>query len=374
VRAAIACLTADTHLAPRAWAGHPGVTGDSYFGLQAVYAVAEKWRLPVVLAGDVFDVNRPDAGSVAVAQGVISTHQLAGLPTYYVQGQHELSAPPWLSLTAASHLHRSTVEVGGVRVRGLDYTRLGRLAGELAAVPAGTDVLVAHQVWREHMGGQAVTEGRFADIPHARVVVSGDFHGHRATPVTGASGQPLLAVSPGTVCLQAADEDPAKYAFVLFDDLTVESVRLPSRPAVRNTVTTERCLDEAVARLRVEADRAVAEAAAAGVPAYLLKPVWLVRCRGDVPHVADRLREVAGDSVHLIASVAHRPPDDGTDGPPVAAGATTMRDCLAAVVDPADDIYETCDRLLASPDPAAEVAAVITDWMAGEFPKTEELT
>jgi len=189
-----------------------------------------------------------------------------------------------------------------------------------------------------------------------------------------ATGLALLAVSPGTVCLQAADEDPAKYAFILFDDLTIESVRLPSRPAVRNTVTTERCLDEAVARLRVEADRAVAAAAAAGVPAHLLKPVWLVRCRGDVPHVADRLREVAGDSVHLIASVAHRPPDDGTDGPPVAAGATTMRDCLAAVVDPADDIYETCDRLLASPDPAAEVAAVIADWMAGEFSKTEELT
>lgn len=366
MRKIIAVLTADTHLAPRAWARYPGLAGDSYFAFEAVFAAAQERRVPVVLAGDVFDVNRPDAMSVRVAQQAIAGLQQWGLSTYYVQGQHELSVPPWLSLTTACPLHRFTVELGGVRVRGLDYTRRGLLAKELADVPAGTDVLVAHQVWREHMGDHVATEGRFADVPHAEVVVSGDFHGHRTTVVTGATGQPVLAVSPGTTCLQAADEDPQKFAFVLYDTLEVDSFVLPSRPAVRHTVYTEGGLEDAIRELPDGVEAAVEAAAALGVPPPLLKPVWLVRCRDDVPRAAERLRAAAGDGVHLIVSVVHRAAAGEAETPATAPRSATMRDCLSAVVDPADDIYETCDRLLASPDPVAEVGAVVKDWMAAD--------
>lgn len=368
MRTPIAVLAADTHLAPRAWANYPQVCGDSYFAFEWLHSLAVRLDVPVVLAGDVFDVNRPDSLSVHTAQRVIN-HMTAqtGRNVYYTQGQHELADPPWLTLTAAKHIHRSVVNLGGVTLYGMDFTRKERLSAELARVPKTVDMLVAHQVWRDHIDNAPGAEAAFADVPHVRAMLTGDFHGHRVTQTVGASGQALAVLSPGSTCMQAADESADKYVYVLYSDLWVESVQLPGRPVICHDLRTAEQLEAAVESVRLTAESVKAAAVAKGVPEAVATPLWLVRYTTGITRAYAALRAVSG--VHLMTKLLMSDDEPAPMGGPAVSTAgvsTGLLGCLPEIVDEDDPVFATCDRLLRATDPDKELADLIKERLNGQ--------
>lgn len=232
-RQPLAVVAADLHLKRSAWVSAPGIKFDSYFGLEQIdRVVADAGFVPLILAGDLLDDSHPDSLTVKKI-----TEFMPGTQTWYTQGQHDLvppGDPPWFGFAPDSrHAHGCSFHLGPFRVYGLDYTRQEDLPAALASIPADTDILIMHQVWTDFMGERIGGQLSFADVPHARMLITGDYHKHRVVQAIGASGQALTVLSPGSTCMQSIDEPEDKSVFILHDDLTVESRPILSRRVLR---------------------------------------------------------------------------------------------------------------------------------------------
>lgn len=304
----IAVVTSDTHGEPRTWARHPGLWGDSYFAIDQITEYCSEHNLPLILAGDVFDKNHPDPRTVSYFVNCLSGLRWRGLGVHYIQGQHEYSRDvPWLSLVlGAWHVNRkwfflpSGHDIPRIKFWGLDFTHAGDLPAALAEIPKDTDVLIAHQVWEEHMGKHTSPEGSLKDVPHVKLVITGDFHGHKVTNLTARDGRKLVVASPGSTCLQSIDEDPVKYFFVLHDDLSLTSVPLACRPLSRHVVHTQGQLDELVTKGLRPADPAPVE-----LPPHIATPIVQVKYLDSLHEAEARIRAAAGDRCHLFLSPIH---------------------------------------------------------------------
>ena len=190
MRKPIGAVAADLHLSKCAWVKHPGLEGDSYYSFEQIsdYCIKENIS-PLLLAGDVLDKTRPDATTIAKTNSIITKLRNAAIEIYYVQGQHELDrVQPWLSAisTWPQHIHRSSHKLMscGLYVYGFDWTPADAVQAEFETIPSNTDILISHQVWLDlmgpHIGG---AECKFADVPHVRALITGDFHRHMTMDV-----------------------------------------------------------------------------------------------------------------------------------------------------------------------------------------------
>jgi DNA repair exonuclease SbcCD nuclease subunit len=136
----------DNHLAPRAWAGHPSLAGDSYYSLEQLVDYCVAHELPLLLAGDVIDTAYPDPTTMHHL-----VEQLGRMPcedNWFIQGQHELQrTTPWLSLAALlgdnlRHAHRRMFRpspLSDFTVYGLDWQPTAQLRDELLGIPDTAD-------------------------------------------------------------------------------------------------------------------------------------------------------------------------------------------------------------------------------------------
>jgi hypothetical protein len=301
----VALLVGDPHVQRHAWAGRPEIQGDADFAIFELTRLAEEFRpQAVVLLGDVFDSYHPcpeDLHSLVYLSDQVTLD--LNLDLWYLRGQHDLgkwsgkAGKPWMSLVPyCRHMHRASARLGPVRFYGLDFCHQQELQKELTEIPVDTDVLLAHQVWKEQMPAGATCEGSFTDVPHARIVATGDMHGHRSSSVVGASGQPLVALSPGTISMQAIDEDGDKFVYLLYEDLTFESVPLRSRSVLRYSCRTEEQLDQVVQQLTTLQPRA-------GLPEKLATPIVEVSCLRSLKDARSRLEEAALGHGHFFYRV-----------------------------------------------------------------------
>ena len=93
----IALLTADLHLQSRAWADRRRVQGDAYWAFRQIVALARRYDVPIIAAGDVLDAKRHDTSTPSDLQELFSALG-SDVYFYYVQGDHDRLDKPWLSV------------------------------------------------------------------------------------------------------------------------------------------------------------------------------------------------------------------------------------------------------------------------------------
>src|SRR4051812_41387979 len=81
-------LTADWHVSTGAWRSK-GVCGDSYHSLRQVVDYCLEHNIPLIGAGDLYDTDDPDPGSVSFVHSQIDKLAAVYCGCYYTVGQHE---------------------------------------------------------------------------------------------------------------------------------------------------------------------------------------------------------------------------------------------------------------------------------------------
>jgi hypothetical protein len=283
----------------------------------------------------------------------------AGLPVWYTQGQHERSTPPWLSLHPwPLHAHQQLFSIGGRSCCGLDWLPAQLLTPAIQTLPP-CDILICHQVWGEHMGSVCHPEGNLADIPHMRLVLTGDYHVHQATQHIGRTGQTLTALSPGAISLRNLGESAETAFFVVQDDLSYISVPLRTRPYRQVRLQTAADLDAFCA--------SYAATQPAWPPDVELdgKPLLRVQYNADLPEAYSRVLSVVRSTAHLFLEPQMQQTETAID---LASESPTAFDGLLSAVaaltreQPAD-VRDGAQRLLQSSTPAEELAAMYEEHM-----------
>lgn len=353
-RRPILAMTSDWHLQLGAWKRANTPKGDSFFALRQIYQFCVERGVDLLGAGDLFDDLKPETFVLQQAFRFADDMQRAGRKIFFTQGQHEKASPPYLSLHPYPvHVHRRPIGVRGLTIYGIDHVPADRLESEVEDIPTGVDVLLCHQVWAEFMGVGA--EGRLAMLNKpggARVVLTGDYHVHRVLDVEG-----VQVCSPGSTCLQSINEPDEKAFFLLYDDLSFESVPLVTRPTIRRTVRTDADVEEVLAGLGgpfLESE---------GLPLEMQKPILYVEA-AEIDQAYSRIARAAGDKVFLFwKSLVGKPGDVLYEEREALRSAPCgLEACLPLVVPAGGSVYNSVLRLLRAADKKKEL-----DLMAREF-------
>lgn len=367
MRKALCVASSDWHLERNAWVRYPALTGDAYYGLEQIVDLCIERELPLIGAGDLFDKPYPDSRSVWEAMQQMDRMRDHQLRVYYTQGQHERSKDqPWLGLHSwPDYIHNEIRNINGLNFYGLDYTRPDHLQSALKACDSAyVNALVCHQVWRNFMGLIRVTDGLLEQVPlRGGVIITGDYHKHVHTYVEGENGHKNLALSPGSTCMQAVDEPGDKAVFVLFDDMTFESVPLKSRKIFRYELLKLQDLEDLLSTVGLSwLDPQ------SGVPEAIAKPILSVRYDPDIPNAYTRLVTDVGDRAHLFA----RPITRELDTRQVEMGEARqtidlgLEGNLAKLCPPDSTTYAIARRLLLSSNPKSELDLIETEYLEVE--------
>lgn len=293
---------ADTHLADGAWSSRPAISGDAYYSfIQIVdYCLAQK--LPLVIGGDVLDVKRNLAAPVRILCEQMTKMQAANLPVYYIQGQHELDRNiTWMSVHPwPSHVNEQLFEIAGVKLWGIDWLPKGDIQEAFQRVPAETDILVCHQVWKDLMKNIGRPECSLVDVHYVRHVLTGDFHVTTIERGVNAQGFPVSLYSPGSTCMQDISESQDKCFYVVSKDadFCVRPVSIRARRFKLYTLTDQSSLDTFCTGA-FSADLAQL-IAATELPAEIAKPLIRVKFAKKLPDAHLRITSVVDKSAHLF--------------------------------------------------------------------------
>lgn len=335
-------FVADAHLADSAYPDR-GIIGDAYYSFEQAVDLAIAHNCDgIVAAGDLLDIPRNRPGPVNFLHRQLDRLRDADIGFEFIQGQpnHDQCDPPWAAGHPwAVHLHKTTRTLDdGFSYYGIDFQSRGCLQEELAEIPAGTDLLIAHQVWANWMGDVTNPQGEFAEIPIVYTVVTGDLHDFKLEKHRGKDGQEMTVCSPGSTAMQAINEPHQKYVVALLASGKLARVRLKTRRVhhshvIDSEVELERFLDEGL----ILAKELIRSAAQEGLPEQLLKPMVEVSYHWDVPGVQRRTLAVLGPHCHLFFKEL-RPQKEaafiGKDGTAVVGEAATPLGLLDQEVDP----------------------------------------
>lgn len=351
----LAVFVADAHLDTEPWTGRP-ILGDSFHAFEFVVNTAiERGARFLFCAGDMIDARRPSSAVARFLRTQMERCQRDGVGVLVVEGQHDLAQPPWFTAVHPhpQHLHDRRVEAGPFRVYGLNWTPADKLAAALQGVPE-CDILVAHQVWEEFMGTITSPEGSLTQVPHASVVVTGDYHKYAVKRLHGADGQSLKVYSPGATHMRAIDEPEEHYLLLLYEDGRMTRMPIPGR--VRLGLDTR---DEGQpAENLVQRWQSNWRKRAEYLPEQLQKPLLRIRCFDTQQAELRRLtEELIGDQAHLFWDVQTEVTAERAEK--VQAGRALREKgpagCLPLVVPKNDARYGPLLRLIQSPDPKAEL-------------------
>jgi len=357
-----AVMFGDGHVDQNAWSARPTLWGDAIHSFRSVTSKAHELGVPVVGAGDLIDVRRPEPWVVNMLRMELDVLASDDIPFYYIQGQHELDRKnPWMSSihSHAEHIHKRSIALRGINIYGLDWTSADNLERELKEIPKSTDVFVCHQVWHEFMGDIAY-EGTLRDID-APWVFTGDFHENKELIVKNVFGNSISVISPGATNIRRITESPKKYAYMLYDDLSWESFSLPTRYLLRYEIYKEADLDRVEADIPVQLETTVAEHnLSLELPEQLQAPIIDVKYSDKVDNVWSRISKVCGKDSHLFLRVMAASDDnelsveqqqfqDILDEGPEA--------CLQLLLDPDADIYKLGLRFIQSQNFEEEILA-----------------
>ena len=356
---------ADAHLQDSAWSTR-AVIGDAAFSLEQVitYAVNNQAKA-VIGAGDLIDKQRNRAYPIREFFRQLDRLRVAGIPFYYIQGQHDRDNPTWLSAHShAQHLHGKLIEEDGVRVYGMDWQPADKIHDEMAKIPAGTAILVAHQVWGEFMGGVTTPEANFTDVPVVETVFTGDLHVHRRLATNGKDGQALTVYSPGSTCKQSIDEQSDKY-FMAFSDGVWESVPLRVRPTLDDVeITDDATLDKYISNLPMRIAAVLEESE--DLPPHMRRPYLRVKYAAELNDAARRLELACTDKAHLFLKEIPRQKEKlvtATVSNDVAVLTPVSLLPMAVNKDKEPQLFAAVSRFLSATNIDAELEAFRQEWL-----------
>jgi DNA repair exonuclease SbcCD nuclease subunit len=298
-----AIFFADGHRDERVWTKRRDLTGDSLFASRWLIQKAVELHVPLFGAGDLIDVRKPAASTLNEIRKDMDLMADHGVPFYYIQGQHELSDPPWFNVVHDHpiHIDRLNVWLDAARtyVYGMDWTPGHELVERLAKVHSKTRILLCHQVWEEFMGDITSPEGSLRQVPTADTVFTGDYHRNKELhKVLNADGNRLRVISPGATHMRAINEPRAHYYYVLRYDRTWHRHDIPGRPTYFIKVTSEKSLKKLLKSWPNKLKHLDLHACK-DLPAELRKPIVRVSYPDDID-AFEQLEAVMGDSCHLF--------------------------------------------------------------------------
>ena len=362
---------ADLHLDDGAWTTRPGIYGDAYYSFSQIVDYCIDHSLPLILGGDVLERKQNSARPIAFLCAGLSKLQSAGIPAYYIQGNHEYDRnAPWLSIHPwPIHLHDKEVDFSGVRVRGIDWLPRGAIQEAFLNVPEDTDIIVTHQVWKDFMGNVGRPECSLSDVHHVQTVLAGDFHITKIAEAENAQGQPIRMLSPGSTSMQDIGECPQKHFFVVVQNdagFDFQKIDLQTRTLIQHSVNTQDELDDLCAgRLTDQISAAISSAESAGMPPELHKPFVRVRFNKQIPDAYIRITTVVGETGHMFCDAL---PDaksgSKTSNKNVAVIAkNTVLTALADLLGENTPEYKFAFSLVQSPNPAKELDVQFKKFM-----------
>ncbi len=139
---------ADLHLVTHTWANKPQLRGDSILAMEYFFDYCLETSSSAKLLGDMFHTLTPNPEYVKPLFDKLTQMQEAGLPVYYIQGNHDLNLVPWMSLHPwPINLNKVVVELPecGMTALGQQSTHSDELRSVLSSIPDGVDTLLLHQ-------------------------------------------------------------------------------------------------------------------------------------------------------------------------------------------------------------------------------------
>lgn len=373
---------ADLHLEDGAWSTKPSIYGDAYYSFQQIIKYCIEHKLPLILGGDILEKKQNLARPIAKLCHGLSEMQRANINVYYIQGNHEYDRnAPWLSIHPwPLHMHFGTFDINGVKVFGLDWLPRGAEAGgiqhALTQIPADTDILVTHQVWKDFMGNIGRTECELTDVHHVSTVLAGDFHVTKVAEGVNAQGKPIKMLSPGSTAMQDMGEDPHKSFFVICQhegQIVFAPKKLKTRGAKTYVVKEPEMLDELCAGgFAKDIAAMVQQAQAGGYHPDVHKPLVRVKFDKRLPDAFLRVTTAVGDTAHLFCEAL----TDKLGARQTQTRDSVKNDLLSALSDLIGDdneSYKLASALLTADDPGKELDAQFSRFMNEEPDATSEI-
>jgi hypothetical protein len=369
---------ADLHLEDGAWSTRPGIYGDAYYSFEQIIDYCIENNLPLIMGGDILEKKQNLARPIAKLCEGLSLLHLHDVPVYYIQGNHEYDRnAPWLSVHPwPIHMHEKSFDIGGVKVVGFDWLPRGEIQEAFTRLPADTDILITHQVWKDFMGNVGRTECELTDVHHVQNILAGDFHVTKIVNGVNAQGQPIAMLSPGSTCMQDMGESSEKFFFVISRDtdgkIAFTPKKLKTRGVIQHIVKDQESLDDLCAGKLVKDIHALIEdAKTAGHHTDIQKPLVRVKFDKNLPDAYLRIVTCVGDIAHLFCEAI----TEKTTTRPNVGRDFVKNDLLQAVADLIGDdneSYKLAAALLAADDPGKEVDVVFQKYMSEELNATSE--
>lgn len=343
-------FASDTHLSETIWKKFPNIVGDSFYSFDQIISLAKEDGF-LILAGDILDLPNPSSKVIHKLLEGLNQLVSAGCFVLFVQGQHDMSDPPWLSVAASIlgnnakdlfiHLDGRLFEHDGIVFGGLDYRPDFRLPDSLVC-SSDDGVLVLHQPWVEFLPCGAYAS--LKDISgNWRHILTGDFHVTKVLDLTSSDGISRRVYSPGSSHLRSISEPPKKYVFRFSDGFLFELVRLKTRPMVLIEVRDESQYRGDFIEQQVSAGLSefFDEYSRSDLPEYLQTGVLVVKLYSDGPfnQLCDSVYEIARayDMVPMILNRVSFSSDSSVSD----YGISRDRDILLKFVD--EEVRALCD-------------------------------
>lgn len=361
-------FTADLHLEDGAWSTRPAIYGDAYCSFDQIVDYCINESLPLILGGDVLEKKSNLARPIAKLCAGLSRMEAAGVPVFYIQGNHEYDRnAPWLSVHSwPQHIHKQTINIAGKNVYGLDWLPRGEIQEAFANVPANTDVLITHQVWKDFMGNVGRTECELTDVHHVQTVLAGDFHVTKTIEGVNAQGLPVRMLSPGSTAMQDTGEEQNKFFFVIEDsaaELVFTPVALKTRRFVGYTVRDQETLDSLCAG-KLKEDIAALDTV--NLPANIQKPIVKIKFDKQLPDAYLRLMTAVGESAHLFCEALAERSAHTHNAATRAAAKNELSSVLAELLGDDTAAYALAASLLKTENIAKELDEQFSIYLNGE--------
>jgi hypothetical protein len=329
------------------------------------------------MGGDILEKKQNLARPIAKLCAGLTRMQDEELAVFYIQGNHEYDRnAPWLSVHPwPTHIHNGLYDVSGAQVYGLDWLPRGEIQTALAAVPAHTDILITHQVWKDFMGEIGRTECELTDVHHVQTVLAGDFHVTKVAESTNAQGQPIKMLSPGSTAMQDMGEEPQKSFFVICkheDQIAFEQQRLKTRRVLNYTVKDQELLDELCAgRLQAETQALIEYAQAQEYHPDIHKPLVRIKFDKRLPDAYLRLITAVGETAHLFCDALTDKAAAKQPGTRTSAK-NDLLSALADLVPETSEAYRLAAAILTADDPNKELDVQFSKFVEGVDDATVE--
>ena len=347
-------FVADLHLAPLIWQDYPDLKNDAYYAWEQIvnYCLRER-PSALVLGGDVWNRSRPDPDSVVRFVRSIDLLVSGGTEIHAIQGQHERSSPPWMSVhKSIKYFGDGRVvriidpgDVGTFTMQGFDCESAEGIKADMALVKKyAPDILVVHQLARQVLNIEGAWDFDEMWVPaEVKLILAGDYH----EPVT--SGR--LHYS-GSTNMRNIDERTPRSFITVGKNFKVTRHPLMQREVIEVLVLDEEQLKEAEAK--------IAEYKHGEREAVIDKPVVYARISADVPKVVERLTiacegDQAGKGHKFLKTKIVGGGTEVVEDIQLPEGEITLETCLDQAIDREQDqeLHSFVLALLRSKDPKA---------------------